>query len=58
MLHNLYFVVREIKLRTIRWVGQLARMWYGSSRCLTNVNMKYLAEVIARDCWEKKGESF
>lgn len=55
-LHNLYFIVREIKLRHLGWAGQVARMWVGNSRCLTNLNLKYLAEVIKRDCWLKKGE--
>jgi hypothetical protein len=49
-LHNLYFIVREIKLRKIRWAGHVVRIWDGNSRCLTNLNMKYLAEVITRDC--------
>lgn len=49
-LHNLYDIVREIKLRTIRRAGHVVRMWDGYSTCLTNLNMKYLAEVITREC--------
>lgn len=55
-LHNLCFIVRDIKLRKTRWAGHVARMWDGNSRCLTNLKLKYLAEVITRDCWVKKGE--
>ena len=45
-LHNLYVIAREIKLRTIRWAGHVARMWDGNSKCLTNLILRLLMSYI------------